>query len=459
MQLTHQLQQAGLLTAAEYRRTLPLATASEFYSRRNLLTTVNELSRAAEGLQQSTDLPPMLQRLGLLTKAQTQQLAYDLRAGVFTDQIELLPRLPNARIFSRQQYPGALFPYLEQLHCNVAQLLPNLQFTNFLAQVITPGERFSCLNCPGTEDVLVQLQIGSKQYAQRSEWQLGYSPNGSDRPAIDDNQFYHIFNQALADQGSPHRLVFVRSAQAQHPIGGQQHFGLWRLTAPQAEALDTLENSALRLDDYESFRILPTDTVTAALRSFAALGFLRHLSPAQRLAAEARLHQARCQAPEDVLHFMPGSVGQYRGDPQYRSWSYARLLQVLHEVSEGRFSPTQVRDGCQHADDTLRFQLGRRSYQSPLYKANESPDPRLFQLVQRALGEKHIPGKFYRVSATLAQSTGMVVNYVFLSPAPERAIRQKDLLELTDPTLSDAQRHAQEDAADRAGDSVFHSGQ
>lgn len=53
----------------------------------------------------------------------------------------------------------------------------------------------------------------------------------------------------------------------------------------------------------------------------------------------------------------------------------------------------------------------------------------------------------------------MVINYVFLSPAPERAIRQKHLLELTDPTLSDAQRYAQEEVADRAADSVFHSGQ
>ena len=459
VRLTHQLQQAGLLTAAEYRRTLPLATAGEFYSRRNLLTTVNEMSRAAEGLQQSTDLPPMLQRLGLLTKAQAQQLAHDLRAGVFTDQIELLLRLPNARIFSRQQYPGTMLPYLEQLHRDVAQLLPNLQFTKFRAQVITPGEMSSCLNCPGSEDVLVQLQIGARQYAQRSEWQPGYGPNGGNRPDIDERTFYHIFNQALADQGSPHRLVSVRSEQAQHTIGGQQRFGLWRLTASQAEALDTLENSALRLDDYESFRMLPTDTVTAALRSFAALGFLRHLNPAQRRVADARLHQARLQAREDVLHFMPGSVGEYRGDPQYRSWSYARLLQVLREVSEGHFSPAQVRDGCQHADGTLRFQLGRRSYQSPLYQANESPDPRLFQLVQRALGEQHIPGKFYRVSATLAQSTGMVVNYVFLSPAQERAIRRKHLLELTDPTLSDAQRYAQEEAAEMAADSAVHRGQ
>jgi len=39
------------------------------------------------------------------------------------------------------------------------------------------------------------------------------------------------------------------------------------------------------------------------------------------------------------------------------------------------------------------------------------------------------------------------------------AIRQKHLLELTDPTLSVARRYAQEEAADMAADSVFHSGQ
>ncbi|WP_152559773.1 hypothetical protein [Hymenobacter sp. IS2118] len=449
--LTQQLQQAGLLTAAEYRRTLPLATAGEFYSRRNLLMTVNEMALVAEGLQQSGDLPPTLQRLGLLTKAQAQQLAHDLRAGVFTDPVEVLPRLPYARLFNRRQYPAAMLPYLEQLHRDVAKLLSGLQFTNFRAWVITPGEMSTCINCDGAEDVLVQLKIGTKEYAQRSEWQPKYSLNGGSQPEIDANQFYHLFNQALADQGSPHRLVFVESEQAKHIIGGQ--FGLWRMTAPQAEALDTLGASALQLEAYESFKILPTDTVTAALRAFEALGFLRHLSPAQRAAAEAHLHQARLQSREEVLHYVPGSVGEYQGDPQYRSWSYARLLQVLRQISSGRFSPSLVRDGCQHADGTLRFQLGNRVYSTPLYQANESPDPRLFQLVQRALREQHIPGKFYRVSFELAQSKGMVVNYVFLSPPQERAIRQRHLLDLTDPTLSDEERYALEEARDSASQS------
>lgn len=460
IELTHQLQQAGLLTAAEYRRTLPLVTAGEFYSRRNLLTTVNELARSAKRLQQSsTSLPPMLLRLGLLTKAQTQQLAYDLQAGAFTDPVELLPRLPHAQIFSRRQYPTAMLPYLEQLHRDVAKLVPGLQFTNFRAQIVTPGEMAPCINCSGAQDVLVQLQIGTQQYAQRTEWEPGYDAEGGNRPKIDDNQFYHIFNQALADQGSPYRLVLVQSEQAQHTIGGQERFGLWRLTAPQAQALDTLSASALRLEDYESFLILPTDTVTAALRAFTSLGFLRHLSPAQRQAAESRLYQARLQAREDVLRFMPGSVGEYQGDPQYRSWSYARLLQVLRKASGNYFLPAQVRDGRQHADGSLHFQLGRRSYQSSLYQANESPDPRLFQLVQLALQEQRIPGKFYQISADLSPSKGLVVNYVFLLPAQERIIRQKHLLELTDPTLSDAQRFTEEELAEMAADSAYHTGQ
>jgi hypothetical protein len=65
--------------------------------------------------------------------------------------------------------------------------------------------------------------------------------------------------------------------------------------------------------------------VTAALCLFTALGFLRHLRTAQRLAAETRLYQVRLQTHEQVLQFMSGSVGEYRSDPYYRSWWYARL--------------------------------------------------------------------------------------------------------------------------------------
>ncbi|MDO7852612.1 hypothetical protein [Hymenobacter convexus] len=456
IQLMQQLQRAGLLTAAEYRRTLPLAMAGEFYSRRNLLTTFNELARAAESLRHSRGLPPMLQQLGLLSKPETERLACDLRTGLFTDPVDLLARLPHARIFSRRQYPAAGLPYLEQLHRDAARLVPGLQFSNFRARVIRRDEAASCPSCMGAEDVLVQLQIGSRQYAQRSEWHPGYGLDGRNWPTIDDSKFYGIFNQALADQGSPYRLMFIRSAQARFTIGGQQRFGLWCLTAPQAEAIDTLEFSGLWPEDHESFRVLPSDTVTAALRAFAALGFLSHRSPAQRTTAEACLRQVRLIAREEVLHSVPGRVAEYHGYPQYRSWSYARLLNVLQKASNGRFGPNQVRDGCQHADGTLRFHFGRRIYQSALYQANESPDPRLFQLVQRALREQHIPGKFYQVSATLAQSAGLAVNYVFLSPVQERAIRQKHLLALTDPTLSDDQRYAQELAIDMAADSTFY---
>ncbi|GAA4368847.1 hypothetical protein GCM10023185_41960 [Hymenobacter saemangeumensis] len=457
IQLTQQLWQAGLLTAAEYRRNLPLAKEGAFYSRRNLLNTVNALARSSQGLQTSDELPPMLLRLGLLTSTQAQQLTQDLRAGEFADQVELLPRLPHGRIFNRQHYPAAMLPYLEQLHRDVAKLLPGLHFTNFRARVLTPSEMSSCLGCEGAEDVLVQLQIGTRQYTHRSEWQRGFGPGGL--AEIDDTRFYHLFNQVLADQGSPHRLVYVQSTLAQHLIGGPERFGLWRLTAAQAEALDTLAASALNLEDYESFDILPTDTVTAALRSFTALGFLRHLTPAQRQAAEARLRQARLTSREGVLQFVPGSVGEYRGDPDYRSWSYARLLQVLRGASKGSFTPTQVRDGCQHADGTLGFQLGQRAYHTALYQANDHPDPRLFQLIQRALRDQHIPGKLYEVSSALAQSRGQVVCYVFLSPAQERIIRQQRLLNLTDPTLTDAQRYAEEETADMAADSVYLRGQ
>ena len=95
--------------------------------------------------------------------------------------------------------------------------------------------------------------------------------------------------------------------------------------------------------------------------------------------------------------------------------------------------------------------LGRQSYQITLDPANESPDARLFQVVQQALREQQLPGKFFEVSPGLAQSRGMVTGYVFLLPEQERIIRRKQLLQLIDPTLTQEERDAQEEVEASAG--------
>lgn len=446
--LVKQLRQAQLLTPDEYQILLPLAQAGGFYSRRNLLYNTTDILAVASRLRASRQLAPILQQLGMLTPPQARQLALELRAGRIHDPVQLLTRLPGARVFRRADYPAALMPYLRQLHQDVARLLPGLVFSDFRAEVVQPGQLSYCTNCPEDQDVVVHLQMGGREYAHRSALRVAGEANGA---SVYPEQFYQIFNQVLADRALPYRLAFVESEQEHYLFGPSKQFGLWRLTTAQHEALDTLEYSALHSTGPSGFDLLPTDTVMNALRAFDQLGLLRHLLPAQRAAAEIRLRQARLSEREEVLHYVPGSLGEYRGAPDYATWSYARLLAVLSRLSGGQFKPLQVQDRASQAGGTLRFLLGRQSYQTTLDPANEAPDARLFQLVQRALREQQLPGKFFEVSPGLAQSRGMVTGYVFLLPEQERIIRRKQLLHLIDPNLTEEERNAQEEAEESAG--------
>ncbi|WP_426492204.1 hypothetical protein [Hymenobacter sp. 102] len=441
--LVRQLRRARLLTANEHRILLPLAQAGRFYSRHNLLYNADEILALTSRLRATRTLPPVLQQLGFLTPGQARQLSLELRSGHLHDPVELLNRLPQARVFYRSDYPASLAPYLRQLHQDAAGLL-QLTFSDFRFEVVQPGQLSTCLNCPEDQDVVVHLRVNGKAYHHRCAL---YAASTGSSASVYPEQFYQIFNQILADQAARHRLVFIESEREKYLTGPEERFGLWRLTSAQLEAVDTLEFSALHVTSAPGFSVLPTDTVTAALAAFTRLGFLRHLSPEQRAAAETRLRQARLSEREEILHYVPGSVGEYRGAPDYATWSYRRLLKVLEEVAGRRFHFVQVQDRTQPAEGgPLHFRLGGKLYRTVLDQASERPDARLFKLVQQALREQRVPGKFFEVQGGLAQSRGMVTAYVFLLPEQEQIIRRRQLLHLIDPTLTQEEQLAREEA-------------
>lgn len=446
VRLVHQLRQAGLLTATEHRQLLPLARAGEFYSRRHLLTSLYDVLGPARQLREGADLLAQWPRLGLLSAAQLPALSRALRRGDFADPVELLAQLPHARVFERRSYPAALQPYLRQLHQDVARLLPELPLSDFRAEVV-PGEQTPCVGCVGRQDVVVHLRLGGRAYCQRSELTADFGQPGGPLARVNEEEFYQVFNQALADRGAPYRLAYVEAAARRRTLGTRPRFGLWSLAARPARTLVTLEHSLLRPRSSEAFELLPSDSVTAALRAFEALGFFRRLTPGQRQRATERAQQTRFTRREEPLRFFPGSVGEYRGSPAYASWSYERLLQVLSATSAGQFRPTQVRDGARRADGPVSFRLGGRAYRVAVAQANEYPDARLFRLVQRALREQGVPGKFYQVGPYLSAAEGMAVCYVFLRPEQAQLVRGRHLLRLTDPELTLAQQYELDELA------------
>jgi hypothetical protein len=268
------------------------------------------------------------------------------------------------------------------------------------------------------------------------------------RPELPAEQFYQLFNRVLTDRRSTYRLACLPSAEAEGTQNVRGRFGLVRLTDGQFQALDTLPATSLGASAAAGFRLLPTDSVTAAIHVFTALGFFHHLSPRQREAAARRAQQTHYLFREDLLKHYPGSIGVYEGWPRHPNWSYTRLVHLLARLSQGHFVPRYVTDNCQRTDGQLRFKVGRRWYQTPLHQANDSPDPRLFQLVQRALREAGSRGKIYQVRGDLGRSpSGVAAGYVFLLPAAAQRVRSQLLLTLNDPTLSVAQQMARDEAS------------
>jgi hypothetical protein len=449
-QLLQQLRQAGLMEQVEYRYLLPLAQMGEFYNKADLLRSANAWWMQH---QQPLVVDPVLQQLGLLSPQAAQQLRHSWAGRWVVDPIDALTAVKGARLYSRRDYPTSLGPYVEQLHRDVAALLPGFTFTHFSYEVL-PSAAGNGFAKPPT--ILVQMQVGSRLYTQRSDLQMDFGqPNApwSRLPAgsfVSTEQFYQLFNRVLTDQGASYRLGCMPAAEGERTQDVRGRFGLIRLSTAQFRVLDTIPATALAASAAQSFRLLPTDTVLAAIRTFAAVGFFRQLTPKQRQEGERQALRLHHSSREDVLAYFPGSVGVYEGWPKYKSWSYNRLLHLLSQLSAGRFVPQHVVDNCQRSDGYLRFSIGSRQYQTALYQANESPDPRLFKLVQRALNDQDIAGKFYQVRADLGQGQGGVAQgYVFLLPTTEKRIRKQDLLTLTDPALSVTEQMALEEAASR----------
>jgi hypothetical protein len=446
-----QLKQAGLLGTAEYQYLLPLAAGGEFYDRAALLNRADDWWRQHQR-EPHPVVDTVLQQIGLLSPAAAQQLRHRWTDRWVVDPLDALSAVAGARVFSRRDYPAALGPYLAQLHQDVAALLPGFAFTHFQYEVV-PASQSDNSDPSQPPAVLVRFRVGKQTYTQRSDLQMDTGQPGAPwarlatRHALPAEQFYQLFNRVLTDQRSPYRLAYLPSAEAEGTQNVRGRFGLARLTTAQFQTLDTLPASPLGASAAQDFRLLPTDSITAAIHTFTALGFFQHLSPQQREVAARRAQQRHYLFREDILQYYPGSIGVYEGWPRYPTWSYTRLVHLLARLSQGHFVPHHVTDNCQQTDGELRFKVGQRWYQTLLHQANDSPDPRLFQLVQRALHEAGRSGKIYQVRGDLGQSpSGLAAGYVFLLPAAAQRIRSQALLTLNDPSLSVAQQMAQEEA-------------
>ncbi|QIL78364.1 hypothetical protein [Hymenobacter sp. HDW8] len=217
--------------------------------RPRLLWALAGLGQEAQAIAADSTLVPALRRAGLLLPARASALEQALAAGQVLDPVQVLPYLTSrSQLFARPTYPVALGPYLRRLYADVARLLPEVAYTDFHYRVEVPPDFRPCRGgCPDNRDPIVRFRVQGKRYAHRCSVWLEESPDGRRQYSVDQDAFYAIFNQVLADQASPYRVVNVVSSVSKYTLLPTSQFALWVVTPAQARALDAPHKTFTRL--------------------------------------------------------------------------------------------------------------------------------------------------------------------------------------------------------------------
>ncbi|MCR5890266.1 hypothetical protein LRS06_21300 [Hymenobacter sp. J193] len=202
--LVKTLREAGLLPKPWDILLQPAPLLRRFSDRESLLLAMAGLGQEAHAMAHDSTLIPGLVRAGVILPAQTMELQHAMAVEQLLDPVDILPYLTSrTQLFSRDTYPDALGAYLQGIYKDVAHMLPNMAFTDFHYKVEVPPEFKPCRGgCPDNRDIIVTLRVQGKRYKQRCQLWEDTGLNGQRLYSVNQDEFYEIFNQVLADRAS-----------------------------------------------------------------------------------------------------------------------------------------------------------------------------------------------------------------------------------------------------------------
>jgi hypothetical protein len=362
-----------------------------------------------------------LHRVGIVSDDRYPALKDDIRAGKLTRHYQLLDYVEHGVHFDLAQLSGDAGQYLPVIYRRVADILPELAFTDFQYEIVTDERNstpdyvaynavvsFNVNGIPYRHKSFIAPDHVGKQYGY-----LGY---------IDEQEFYQIFNQVLTDHRSPYRLHLVPASMKYFP-GNYQYFGIIALTQPQTSVLSR-GFSLFGIVYAESFEhVLTTDEINQAIHTFRQAGLLRHLTPAE-------VDSAVAQRPVNIEEFLlslPDVVFVFDTELANLEHPYEEILQSFARISHGVFHPTNVHDDFdpEHTHGEVTFQLAGQKYRRRFNIHDDWVDTDFLTYVFGLAAERKLAGRFYALPGD-----GQVAHFIYLTPPQALALKEKYKLEL-----------------------------
>ena len=395
--------------------------SNQFRHPLQLISMLMEEEKKKEWLSPQLVLPfiEKLYQYKILSDTKHKQLEEDLKKKELETHYELIPYCEQARLFDLAKYSNDPATYLEKIHREVAALLPELAFTDFSWKIVLDSVN-SSLDFQ-TYDALVSFTCQGKKYEQASFISLDeLGKKDSYFGKIGTQEFYQIFNKVLADHQSSKRLHLIQS----QAYDDSRYFGIIALNKEQEEAL---QNGSYFPTSYENFQnSLTTKQIEEAIAAYRSIGLFYHLNEAQIQQATRQVRQNNPRNLNQVLLFFPSVVYYFDSEMQDLDAPYKSILLNFSTISHGLFFPEDIvdefnaptKEGC-----LASFFFGGKQYSKRLRVESDWVDSRIFNLIDDAVKEQKLPGRFY-----FLVTEGQEQAYVFLSPAQFEELKAKKLL-------------------------------
>jgi hypothetical protein len=360
------------------------------------------------------------------SKENYENLLKGIKDGTVKDGFQCVSYCDKATIIRENNYPSEPEKYLELIHKDVSQLLPELSFSDFKFQVKLDSSISD--NEEKFYDFIVSLKCNEKTYRQRSFYRL-YSP-GEDKyfgNKIDQQEFYKIFNKVLADHQSIYRLHEVKSTP--DTAVGRRKFGIIALTKTQA---DMFHGGNVYFEpSYESFKSTLTSKKTEnAISEFQKLGLLAHLSAEQIKSATEKVNQQENKNLNDVLQCFPHTIYFFDTEMDNLKDPYKEILNELSLISHGLFKPANITDSFSEPTNkksTIKFSFNGKDYKKDLKVDNDWIDAGFFDLVKQAVTDNKLNGQFYELD-----TGGQEASLIFLTAEHYHYLHSNKLLVFAD---------------------------
>ncbi|WP_162996710.1 hypothetical protein [Mucilaginibacter kameinonensis] len=397
--LLTKINNAGLLSNKVYKYAQKDIDSSRYIIDMQLIAALAEMTARLESLTPARLLPlaEQLHKSGIVNDSSFLRLQNDIR----DEKIESISQLNGywqlSRTIDLEKYPADPHLWLEQMHRDIASIIPGLSFTDF-SYTETPDTSLSIGNIHATR---FKIRFNCNGQVYKHTFASIFYSNDHDKLHLSDlmaGGFYRVFNKVIADQQSPLRLHSVIFNPPYVAENFTRYLTTIALTAEQAEMFihePYFQYMLVSMDSYTN--TLTSAKIDSVIAGWKAIGLFAHLSKAEIDTAADNVRADDWISINRLLTNFPKVI--YPSDSAMMSptYPYVTLLKHLAGITHGAFSPTNITQKKVKGGVKLQYSFKGKTH-SHIFNMAEGWLGTPFVIFLKNLGlGNNLPGKFYQL--------------------------------------------------------------